>query len=174
MRCGGLQVAHPAVKKGTAAENVSRRTAEGQDDLRSVLRRRIIWEYPLGPLLGPFSAPLRGHIAINEANQSFARVHQFISECNESLAKYLPAGLLNSAGVSMAKWSRDGEDIISHLTLRSLKRPQVTIPIRITVGTDQVKIGDELVSVSDSEKLLNSISRKVVDFFSAYETAPRP
>ena len=135
--------------------------------LKSVLGRNLIWEYLLGPVLGPFSNPLRRHIAINEANRSFAHIHQFIAECNESLAKYLPAGLLNLAGVSMAEWSREGEDIISNLRLRSVRKQQTIISLRITVGSDQVRIGDELMSLSDSEKILNSISRKVSDFFSA-------
>ena len=65
------------------------------------LRRRILWEYLLEPLLGPFSAPLRRHIAIKEANQSFGHIRRFIAECNESLAKFMPPGLANSWGVSL-------------------------------------------------------------------------
>lgn len=67
--------------------------------MESVLGRNLIWEYLLGPVLGPFGSLLRQHIAINEANQSFAHIHRFIAECNKSLVKHLPAGLLNSAGL---------------------------------------------------------------------------
>src|SRR5262249_49019536 len=134
--------------------------------LNPVLRRRIIWNYLLEPLLGPFSGPLRRHIAINEANQSFGHVRQFLAECNESLAKYLPPGLANSWGVSMAEWSREGNDIISNLRMRSLRKQETSIPIRITVGAEQVKIGDELMLLTDSERILNSVSRKVSEFFS--------
>jgi len=59
--------------------------------LKSVLGRSLIWEYLLGAVLGPLSNPLRRHIAIKEATRRFAHIHQFIAECNESLAKYLPA-----------------------------------------------------------------------------------
>jgi hypothetical protein len=83
--------------------------------LRLASRRRILWEYLLEPLLGPFSAPLRRHIAIKEANQSFGHVRRFLAECNESLAKYLPPGLASSWGVSLAEWSREGNDIVSNL-----------------------------------------------------------
>jgi hypothetical protein len=62
--------------------------------MESVLGRNLLWEYLLGPVLGPFGSLLRRHIAINEANQSFAHIHRFIAECNKSLAKHLPAGLL--------------------------------------------------------------------------------
>ena len=134
--------------------------------LRLALRRRILWEYLLEPLLGPFSAPLRRHIAIKEANQSFGHVRRFIAECNESLARYMPPGLANSWGVSLAEWSREGNDIVSNLRLKTLRKKETIIPIRITVGTEQVKIGDELMLLSDSETILNSVSRKVSDFFS--------
>jgi hypothetical protein len=134
--------------------------------LASVLRQRIIWEYLLEPLLGPFGAPLRRHIAIKEANQTFGHVRRFVAECNQSLAKYLPPGLANSWGVSMVEWSREGNDIISNIRLSSLRKQETVIPIRITVGAEQVKIGDELMLLSDSERILNSVSRKVSDFFS--------
>jgi len=109
---------------------------------------------------------LRRHIAIKEANQSFGHIRRFIAECNESLAKFMPPGLANSWGVSLAEWSREGNDIVSNFRLRTLRKQETIIPIRITVGTEQVKIGDELMLLSDSEKILNSISRKVSDFFS--------
>ena len=133
---------------------------------KSVLGRKLIWKYLWEPLLGPLSSPVRGHIAKQEVDQSFAHIHQFVAECNDSIARYVPPGLLNSTGVSLAAWSREGEEIISTLSLRSLKKREMTIPIRIAVGTGQVKIGDESMSLSDSEKLLNSISRKVSQFFS--------
>jgi len=78
----------------------------------------------------------------------------------------MPPGLANSWGVSLAEWSREGNDIVSNLRLKTLRKKETIIPIRITVGTEQVKIGDELMLLSDSEKILNSISRKVSDFFS--------
>ena len=131
--------------------------------LRSGLR--LSWEYLWGLLLGPFSVPLRRHIAINQANQSFAHIHQFIANCNESLAKYLPSALLESTGVSLTEWSREGDDIISNLTLKSLRKQETTIPVRVTVGTEQVRIGEELMLLSDSEKIPNSISRRVANFF---------
>jgi len=134
--------------------------------LKSVLGRNLIWEYLLGPLLGPFSVPLRRRIAINEVDHNFAYIHQFIAECNESIAKYVPPGLLGSMGVSLTKWSKQGEDIVSNVTLKSLKKPDEIIPIRITIGTEQVKIGDELMSLYDNDRILNNIAQKVFDFFS--------
>jgi len=134
--------------------------------MRLALGRNLIWKYLLGPLLGPFSFPLRRRIAINEVDHNFAYVHQFIAECNESIAKYVPPGLLGSTGVSLTKWSKQGEDIVSNVTLKSLKRPDGIIPVRLTIGTEQVKIGDELMSLYDNERILNNIARKVSDFFS--------
>src|SRR5262249_1476477 len=100
----------------------------------------LIWEYLLGPLLGPFSVPLRRRIAINEVDHNFACIHQFIAECNESIAKYVSPGLLGSTGVSLTKCSKQGEDIVSNVTLKSLKKSDGIIPIRMTIGTEQGKL----------------------------------
>jgi hypothetical protein len=70
--------------------------------------------------------------------------------------------LLGSTGVSLTKWTKKGEDVVSNVTLKSLKKPDEIIPIRIT----QVKIGDELMSLYDNERIKNNIARKVSDFFS--------
>jgi riboflavin synthase alpha subunit len=101
----------------------------------------MIWEYFLRPILGPFSGTVEGRIAIKKANQRFAHIDRFIAEVNESLSEYIPPGLISSAGVSLTAWSRQGDDIVSSLRLRSLRKHEMIIPLRITVGADQVAIG---------------------------------
>ena len=100
------------------------------------------WIRLLEPVLGPFSGPIERRVAIKRVNQSFGHITQFIKEFNETLFQGLPAGLVSSAGVSLSAWSRQGDDIISSLRLRSLRKPEKTIPLRIPTGTDQVKIGE--------------------------------
>jgi hypothetical protein len=77
-----------------------------------------------------------------------------------------PPGLASSAGVSRTAWSREREHIVSSLRLKSLKKQEMTIPVRIKVGTDQVEIGEASLLLSDSERILNVIARTVSDFFS--------
>jgi hypothetical protein len=130
----------------------------------------MIWEHLLRPVLGPFSGTverrLRGRVAIKKANQSFAHITQFIAEFNETLSKNVPPGLVSLAGVSLTGWSRQGDDIISSLRLRSLRKQEMIIPLRIKVGAEQVKIGEASLLLSDSERILNVIARTVSDFFS--------
>src|SRR6266849_2384634 len=128
------------------------------------------WARLLGPVLGPFIDPLerrsRERDAIRKANQSFGHITQFIAEFNEPLVKDLPPGLASSAGVSRTTWSRQGDDIISSLRLRSLRKQEMIIPLRITVGTDQVKIGEVSLLLSDSEGIRAVITSTVIRFFS--------
>jgi hypothetical protein len=74
--------------------------------------------------------------------------------------------LASSAGVSLATWSLEGDHIVSSLRLKSLKKTEMIIPLRIKLGTEQVKIGESLLLLSDSERILNVIARTVSDFFS--------
>ena len=128
------------------------------------------WVRLLGPVLGPFTDPierrLRERDAIKRANQSFGHITQFIAELNETLSKNLPPGLVSSAGVSLTSWSQQGDDIISWLRLRSLRKQEMIILLRITVGRDQVKIGEVSLLLSDSEGILGVITRTVFGFFS--------
>ncbi len=128
------------------------------------------WARLLGPVLGPFTDPLERRVrerdAIRKANQSFGHITQFIAEFNETLVKDLPPGLASSAGVSLTTWSRQGDDIISSLRLRSLRKQEMIIPLRITVGTDQVKIGEVSLLLSDSEGIRGVITSTVIRFFS--------
>jgi hypothetical protein len=126
----------------------------------------MIWEYLLRPILGPFSGIIEGRIAIKRANQRFAPINQFIADLNDSLSQYIPPGLASSAGVSLAAWSRQRDHVVSSLRLKSLKKHEMIIPLRIKVGTDYVKIGETTVLLSDDEKILNVIARTVSDFFS--------
>jgi hypothetical protein len=126
----------------------------------------MIWKYVLRPVLGPFSGTVEGRIAIKKANQRFTHINRFIAEVNESLSEYIPPGLISSAGVSLTAWSREGEHIVSSLRLKSLIKQEMTIPVRIKVGTDQVEIGMASLLLSDSERILNVIARTVSDFFS--------
>src|SRR5260370_23370340 len=130
----------------------------------------MIWEHLLRPVLGPFSGTverrLRGRVAIKKANQNFAHITQFIAEFNETLSKNMPPGLVSLAGVSLTGWSRQGDDIISSLRLRSLRKQEMIIPLRITVGTDQVEIGESSLLLSDSEDILGAVTRTVIGFFS--------
>ncbi len=125
------------------------------------------WVRLLGPVLGPFTDPierrLRERDAIKRANQSFGHITQFIAELNETLSKNLPPGLVSSAGVSLTSWSQQGDDIISSLRLRSLRKQEMIIPLRITVGRDQVKIGEVSLLLSG---ILGVITRTVFGFFS--------
>src|SRR6266516_5086837 len=91
---------------------------------------------------------------------------RFIAELNETLSKNLPPGLVSSAGVSLTGWSQQGNDTISSLRLRSLRKQEMIIPLRIAVGTDQVKIGEVSLLLSDSEGILGVITRTVFGFFS--------
>jgi hypothetical protein len=74
--------------------------------------------------------------------------------------------LASSAGVSLTAWSREGDQIVSSLRLKSLKKPEMIILLKIKLGTEQVKIGDSALLLSDSERILNVIARTVSDFFS--------
>jgi hypothetical protein len=109
---------------------------------------------------------LRTYFAIREADRIFGSTTQFIAEFNETLSKNLPPGLARSAGASLTGWSRQGDEIISSLKLRSLRKPEKTVSLRIRVGTDQVKIGDVWVPLSDSKRIFNIIRRTVSSFFS--------
>jgi hypothetical protein len=124
------------------------------------------WVRLLGPVLGPFTGTVERRVAIRKAKRSFGHVTQFIAEFNETLVKDLSPGLASSAGVSLTDWSREGDDIVSSLRLRSLRKPEMTIPLRITVGTDQVKIGEVSFLLSDSEGILGVVTRTVIGFFS--------
>jgi hypothetical protein len=129
-------------------------------------RSKMNWVRLLGPVLGPFTGTVERRVAIRKANRSFGHITQFIAEFNETLVKDLPPGLASSAGVSLTDWSRQGDDIISSLRLRSLRKQEMTIPLRITVGTDQVKIGEVSFLLSDSEGILGVVTRTVIGFFS--------
>ncbi len=128
------------------------------------------WVRLLARVLGLFSGTierrLRGRFAIKETNQIFGHITQFIAELNETLSKNLPPGLVSSAGVSLTGWSQQGDDIINSLRLRSLRKQEMIIPLRIAVGTDQVKIGEVSLLLSDSEGILGVITRTVFGFFS--------
>jgi hypothetical protein len=124
------------------------------------------WVRLLAPVLGPFSGPVERRGAIRKANRSFGHITRFIAEFNETLFKELPPGLVNSAGVSMSNWSQEGDHIISNLRLRSLRKQEMIVPIWITPGTDQVKIGEVSLLLSDSEGILGVITRTVIHFFS--------
>ncbi len=128
------------------------------------------WEHLLARVLGLFSGTierrLRGRFAIKETNQIFGHITRFIAELNETLSKNLPPGLVSSAGVSLTGWSQQGDDIINSLRLRSLRKQEMIIPLRIAVGTDQVKIGEVSLLLSDSEGILGVITRTVFGFFS--------
>src|ERR1700694_925287 len=124
------------------------------------------WVRLLGPVLGPFTGAVERRVAMRKANQSFGHITRFIAEFNETLVKDLPPGLVSSAGVSLTAWSRQGDDIISSLRLRSLRKQEMTIPLRITVGTDQVTIGEVSLLLSDSEGILGVITTTVFRFFS--------
>jgi len=117
-------------------------------------------------LVSAIARPLRAHFAIRKANRRFGHVTEFIAEFNETLSKNLPSGLSSSAGVSLASWSREGDDIISSLKLRSLRKSEMIIPLRIRVGTDHVKIGAVSVLLSDRERLFNIVKRTISGFFS--------
>ncbi len=127
---------------------------------------RMIWKYFLRPVLGPFSGPVEGRVTIKRANERFAHINQFITGLNETIREYIPPGLASSAGVSLTAWSREGDHIVSRLRLKSLKKAEIIIPLRIKLGTEQVKIGESLLLLSDSERILNVIARTVSDFFS--------
>jgi hypothetical protein len=126
----------------------------------------MLWEHLLKPVLRPFGGIGEARIAVKRVNQSFEHINQFIAGLNAALYKDLPPGLASSAGVSMAAWSREGDHIISSLRLKSLRKREMIIPLRIIVGTDEVKIGEVSVLLSDGERILNIIARTVFDFFS--------
>jgi hypothetical protein len=44
--------------------------------------------------------------------------------------------------VSLTAWSREGENIVSTLRLKSLREQEMIIPLQIKMGTEQFKIGD--------------------------------
>jgi hypothetical protein len=126
----------------------------------------MIWKFLLRPVLGPFGGPVEGHLAVKKANQHFAPISQFIAGLNQTILEYIPPGLVSSAGVSLTAWSREGEHIVSSLRLRSLRKQEVIIPIQIKLGTEQLKIGETSLLLSDSERILSIITRTVSDFFS--------
>jgi hypothetical protein len=117
-------------------------------------------------LVSAIARRLRGRAAIKRANQSFEHINRFIAEINEILYKDLPPGLVSSAGVSLTAWSREGDHVVSSLRLRSPTKQEMIIPLRITVGKDQVKIGEVSLLLSDSEGILGVITRAVFGFFS--------
>ncbi len=121
---------------------------------------------PIGTCSWPFTGTVERLVAIRKANRSFGHITQFIAEFNETLVKDLPPGLASSAGVSLTAWSRKGDDIISSLRLRSLRKQEMIIPLRITVGTDQVTIGEVSLLLSDSEGIQGVITSTVIRFFS--------
>jgi len=127
----------------------------------------MIWKFLLRPVLGPFSRPVEGHLAVKKANQHFAPISQFIAELNQTVLEYIPPGLASSAGASLTAWSREGENIVSTLRLKSLRKQEVIIPLQIKMGTEQLKIGDSSLLLSDRERILSIITRAVFDFFSA-------
>jgi len=95
-----------------------------------------------------------------------SRFSQFIAGLNHTILEYIPPGLASSAGISLTAWSREGEHIASSLRLRSLRKQEVIIPIQIKLGTEQLKIGETSLSLSDNERILSIITRTVSDFFS--------
>jgi hypothetical protein len=117
-------------------------------------------------LVSTIARHLRGRAAIKGANQSFEHINRFIAELNEILYKDLPPGLVSSAGVSLTAWSREGDHIVSSLRLRSPTKQERIIPLRITVGKDQVKIGEVSLLLSDTEGIMGVITRTVFGFFS--------
>jgi hypothetical protein len=117
-------------------------------------------------LVSAIARRLRGRAAIKRANQSFEHINRFIAEINEILYKDLPPGLVSSAGVSLTAWSREDDHVVSSLRLRSPTKQEMIIPLRITVGKDQVKIGEVSLLLSDSEGILGVITRAVFGFFS--------
>jgi hypothetical protein len=93
---------------------------------------RMIWKYFLRPVLGPFSGPVEGRVTIKRANQHFAHINQFVAGLNETILEYIPPGLASSAGVSLTAWSsREGDQIVSSLRLKSLKKAEIIVPLRI-------------------------------------------
>jgi hypothetical protein len=126
----------------------------------------MIWKFLLRPVLGPFSGPVEGHLAVKKANQHFAPISQFIAGLNQTILEYVPPGLASSVGISLTAWSREGEHIVSSLRLRSLRKQEVMIPIQIKLGTEQLKIGETSLLLSDNERILSIITRTVSDFFS--------
>ena len=68
--------------------------------------------------------------------------------------------------MSLTSWSQQGDDIISSLRLRSLRKQEMIIPLRITVGTDQVTIGEVSLLLSDGEGMQGVITSTVIRFFS--------
>jgi hypothetical protein len=117
-------------------------------------------------LVSVIARRLRGRAAIKRANQSFEHINGFIAELNEILYKDLPPGLVRLAGVSLTAWSREGDHIVSNLRLRSPTKQEMIIHLRITVGMDQVKIGEVSLLLSDGEGILGVITRAVFGFFS--------
>ena len=118
------------------------------------------------PVLGPFSGAFEARVAIKRANQRFAHINQFIGEVNERFSQYIAPGLIGSEGASLTAWSREGDHIVSSLRLKSLRKQEMIVSIRIKVGTDHVKIGDASLLLSDNEAILNAVARAVSDFFS--------
>src|SRR5712691_65830 len=90
------------------------------------------WEHLLARVLGLFRGTiegrLRGRFAIKETNQIFGHITRFIAELNETLSKYLPPGLVSSAGVSLTGWSQQGDDIINSLRLTLGTRAPMVVP----------------------------------------------
>jgi len=64
----------------------------------------MIWKFLLRPVLGPFSGPVEGHLAIKKANQHFAPISQFIAGLNQTILEYIPPGLASSPGISLTAW----------------------------------------------------------------------
>lgn len=131
----------------------------------------MLWKYLFKPVLGPLSGPVerqsRGRLAVRQANEAFEDVRQLIQQCNDKVLEFTPPGLRDSAGVTLAPWSREADHIASSLTFKSLRKPERTIPLRIDLGGDEVKIGEVSVPLANREKILNVVSRAVFDFFSA-------
>jgi hypothetical protein len=124
------------------------------------------WEHLLRPVLGPFSRAFEARLAIKRADQRFVHISQFVGETNERLSQYVAPGLMGFEGASLTAWSREGDDIVSSLRLKSLRKQEMIVPLRIKVGTDHVKIGDASLLLSDDEATLNAVARAVSDFFS--------
>ncbi len=68
--------------------------------------------------------------------------------------------------MSLTAWSREGDHVVSSLRLRSPTKQEMIIPLRITVGKDQVKIGEVSLLLSDTEGIMGVITRTVFGFFS--------
>ena len=68
--------------------------------------------------------------------------------------------------MSLTAWSREGDHVVSSLRLRSPTKQEMIIPLRITVGKDQVKIGEVSLLLSDTEGIMGVITRTVLGFFS--------